>query len=218
MERRLKENLRGVRPCLISRIELILQCWTEPTFTLPPPPPPPPPIRASSASGPRPSRAFRLPPLASRHRRAIAVTGACVLVRRTLWEKLGGFDEAFVNGCEDVDLCLRAADAGHINLVALRSVVRHHISSSPGRKLRDEANTRHLVLRWHDTLCRLGARLWCRHHLATYLRDPRDFPDAALARQAFLFSLHLRRTPPPRALTGMARNLSREISRWQKIL
>jgi GT2 family glycosyltransferase len=160
----------------------------------------------------------RLSPLAPRRRRVAAVTGACVLVRRTLWEKLGGFDPAFINGCEDVDLCLRAADAGHVNLVALRSVVRHHISSSPGRKLRDEANTRHLVLRWHDTLCRLGARLWCRHHLATYLRDPRDFPDAALARQAFLFSLHLRRTPPPRALTGMARNLSREISRWQKIL
>ena len=162
--------------------------------------------------------ASRLPPLAFLHRRAVAVTGACVLVRRALWEKLGGFDPAFINGCEDVDLCLRAAAAGHVNVVALRSVVRHHISSSPGRKLRDEANTRHLVLRWHDTLCRLGARVWCRHHLATYLRDPRDFPDASLARQAFLFSLHLRRTPPPRALTGMARNLGRELSRWQKIL
>ncbi len=161
---------------------------------------------------------FRLAPFAPRHRRFPAVTGACVLVRRALWEKLGGFDPAFVNGCEDVDLCLRAADAGHVNLVALRSVVRHHISSSPGRKLRDEANTRHLVLRWHDTLCRLAARIWCRDHLATYLRDPRDFPDAAVARQALFYALHLRRSPPPRALTGMARNLSRELSRWQKIL
>lgn len=162
--------------------------------------------------------ASRLAPFAFAHRRSVAVTGACVVVRRALWEKLGGFDEKFINGCEDVDLCLRAAAAGHVNLVALRSVVRHHISSSPGRKLRDEANTRHLVLRWHDTLCQLGARLWCRDHLATYLRDPRDFPDAAVARQAFFYALHLRRTPPPRALTGMARNLSRELSRWQKIL
>ena len=152
------------------------------------------------------------------HRRSVAVTGACVLVRRALWEKLGGFDEKFINGCEDVDLCLRAAAAGHVNLVALRSVVRHHISSSPGRKLRDEANTRHLVLRWHDTLCHLGARLWCRDHLETHLRDPRNFPDPAVARQAFFYALHFRRTPPPRALTGMARNLSRELSRWQKIL
>jgi GT2 family glycosyltransferase len=162
--------------------------------------------------------ASRLAPFAFPYRHSVAVTGACVLVRRALWEKLGGFDEKFINGCEDVDLCLRAAAAGHVNLVALRSVVRHHISSSPGRKLRDEANTRHLVLRWHDTLCQRGARLWCRDHLATYLRDPRDFPDPAVARQAFFYALHFRRTPPPRALTGMARNLSRELSRWQKIL
>ena len=162
--------------------------------------------------------ASRLAPFAFPYRRSAAVTGACVLVRRALWEKLGGFDEKFINGCEDVDLCFRAAAAGHVNLVALRSVVSHHISSSPGRKLRDEANTRHLVLRWHDTLCQLGARLWCRDHLATYLRDPRNFPDPAVARQALFYALHFRRTPPPRALTGMARNLSRELSRWQKIL
>ncbi len=162
--------------------------------------------------------ASRLAPCAFPYRRSVAVTGACVLVRRALWEKLGGFDEKFINGCEDVDLCFRAAAAGHVNLVALRSVVSHHISSSPGRKLRDEANTRHLVLRWHDTFCQRGARLWCRDHLATYLRDPRDFPDPAVARQAFFYALHFRRTPPPRALTGMARNLSRELSRWQKIL
>ena len=151
-------------------------------------------------------------------RRVIAVTGACVAIRRALWETLGGFDPAFINGCEDVDLCLRAADAGHVNLVAVRSVVRHHISASPGRKLRDEANTRHLVLRWHDTLARHAARIWCRDHLETYRRDPRDFPDFALARQAFFYALHLRPTPPPGALAGMAANLAAELARWQRIL
>ena len=155
--------------------------------------------------------------LASR-RRAIAVTGACLAIRRALWEKLGGFDPAFINGCEDVDLCLRAADAGHYNFVALRSVVRHHISASPGRKLRDEANTRQLVLRWHDTLARHAARIWCRDHLETYRRDARDFPDFALARQAFFYALHLRPTPPLGALAGMAKNLEAELTRWRKLL
>jgi GT2 family glycosyltransferase len=37
-----------------------------------------------------------------------AVTGACALVKRTVWNQLGGFDEGFVNGGEDVDFCLRS--------------------------------------------------------------------------------------------------------------
>ena len=36
--------------------------------------------------------ASRLAPCAFPYRRSVAVTGACVLVRRALWEKLGGFD------------------------------------------------------------------------------------------------------------------------------
>jgi GT2 family glycosyltransferase len=164
---------------------------------------------------PRRSRWPLLPP---RHRHVVAVTGACVVLRRTLWEKLGGFDRAYVNGCEDVDLCLRAATAGHVNLVALRSRVRHHISASPGRKLRDEANTRLLVKRWSDTLVRHAARLWCRDYLVTYLRDPRDFPDAALARQAFFYAWHLRPAPPAGAIVGMGKNLDAELTRWRRLL
>jgi len=160
----------------------------------------------------------RWPLLHPRHRRVVAVTGACVVLRRVLWDKLNGFDPAYINGCEDVDLCLRAVAAGHVNWVALRSIVRHHISASPGRKLRDEANTRLLVQRWSDTLAYHAARLWCRDHLATYLRDPRDFPDAALARQAFFYALHLRLSPPLGALAGMSLNLDAELSRWRRIL
>lgn len=42
-----------------------------------------------------------------------AVTGACMLVRREVWEALGGFDERdFAVAYNDVDFCLRAARAG----------------------------------------------------------------------------------------------------------
>jgi len=156
----------------------------------------------------------RLKPL----RRVPAVTGACVLIQHELWRQLRGFDEGYVNGCEDVDFCLRAAAAGYRNVVALHSVVRHHVSTSPGRKGRDEANTYRLTQRWRNTLVTLGIRSWCRHHLETYLPDPRDFPDPALARQVALYLLHLRRNPPPGAYPGMGAAIQVEIDRWRAML
>ncbi len=151
-------------------------------------------------------------------RRVPAVTGACVLVLHDLWRELHGYDESFVNGCEDVDLCLRAAVGGQRNLVALGSVVRHHVSPSPGRKRLDEANTYRLTLRWRDALVSLGIRRWCRHHFETHLPEPRDFPDPSLARQVVLYLLRLRRMPPAGAYPGMGGAIDVEIGRWREML
>jgi O-antigen biosynthesis protein len=44
-------------------------------------------------------------------RRVPAVTGACLLITRALWQQLGGFDEAYINGGEDIELCFQARAA-----------------------------------------------------------------------------------------------------------
>src|SRR5438094_894140 len=41
------------------------------------------------------------------------LTGACLLVRREIFEAAGGFDASFRNGMEDVDFCLRLGALGH---------------------------------------------------------------------------------------------------------
>ena len=46
-------------------------------------------------------------------RDVFAVTGAMLGVRRDLFEQVGGFDEAFRWGYEDVDLCLKAQERGY---------------------------------------------------------------------------------------------------------
>lgn len=59
-----------------------------------------------------------------------AVTGACMAVHRPLFESLNGFDEGYINGYEDVDLCLRARQLGVTILYVAESHVIHLESQS----------------------------------------------------------------------------------------
>lgn len=77
-----------------------------------------------------------------------AVTAACCAVRRDLFLAHGGFDEAYHNGYEDIDLCLRLRQAGRVHYVANRSQVLHHVSASTGRFQREDANLRLFLDRW----------------------------------------------------------------------
>lgn len=170
------------------------------------------PVHARSAPG-TVSRALR--PV----RVVPAVTGACVIVERSLWQYLGGFDESYMNGGEDIDLCLRARAHGRINAVALRSVVRHHVSSSPGRKARDEQNSYRLALRWRDELVALaddGTRAWCRGYLAQALLVP-ESREYRLALAACAFLSRARSNPPAEAVAAVRQGLAGEFARWEEM-
>jgi GT2 family glycosyltransferase len=81
-----------------------------------------------------------------------AVTTACCLIRRSVFLQFGGFDEDYINGCEDLDLCLRLGQHGFKHYVANDSVVFHHLRSSPGRAAFDAQNKQKLLQRWRATV------------------------------------------------------------------
>lgn len=62
-----------------------------------------------------------------------AVTGACLVVRREIFEELGGFNEADVAvAYNDIDFCLRARAAGYRNVWTPFAELYHHESASRG--------------------------------------------------------------------------------------
>jgi GT2 family glycosyltransferase len=53
------------------------------------------------------------------------VSGAAMLIERAAFLRLGGFDAGFFMFYEDIDLCLRANDAGYPTIIEPRWSVRH---------------------------------------------------------------------------------------------
>jgi GT2 family glycosyltransferase len=72
-------------------------------------------------------------PVANQFRELDMVTGACFMIHRDLFLQLAGFDEAYRNGVEDVDLCLRARAAGRKVVYEPKAVVYHLEGQSAGR-------------------------------------------------------------------------------------
>ena len=68
------------------------------------------------------------------------VSGAALLIRKDIFEKISGFDENFFMYFEDVDLCLRACKSGFKTVVCPAANVVHFSGQSPlsdkGRKTR----------------------------------------------------------------------------------
>jgi GT2 family glycosyltransferase len=87
------------------------------------------------------------------------VSGCCLLIRRDLWNRLGGFDEEFSPGYyEDVDLAFRVRQAGHRVVYQPRALVVHSEGVSHGRDP-DAGIKRYLGInaekfreRWQDVL------------------------------------------------------------------
>jgi len=92
------------------------------------------------------------------------VSGCFLLVKKSLWEELGGFDERFFMYGEEADLCLRARKLGYQPVVTPRATIVHHGGASEkaraGKLVRLLSAKITLIRRhWPSTRVGIGVRL-----------------------------------------------------------
>ncbi len=107
-------------------------------------------LRAPSNDGPH--------SLALIDRQVSAVTAACLLIRADMYRALGGMDENFAIALNDVDLCLRARQAGWRVVYCAHAEMWHYESLSLGRHYSgsraalESLEVRRLQTRWPDAI------------------------------------------------------------------
>lgn len=101
------------------------------------------------------NRRYRALDMDYRRRSAVEQpAGAFLMVRRAVWEELGGLDEAYWPlWFEDVDLCRRAADRGYLWYFVPEAVGKHTGAHSISR-IKVEMR----LLYWYGNLLRYAAR------------------------------------------------------------
>lgn len=75
----------------------------------------------------------------------MAVTGACLLVRKDIFRQVGGFAEELAVAFNDVDLCYKIYEAGYYNIVRNDVVLYHHESLSRGKDGESEEKQKRLL-------------------------------------------------------------------------
>jgi GT2 family glycosyltransferase/glycosyltransferase involved in cell wall biosynthesis/ubiquinone/menaquinone biosynthesis C-methylase UbiE/TolA-binding protein len=91
-------------------------------------------------------------PAVNRVREFNAVTAACMLIRKNIFTESGMFDETFVNGYEDVDLCLKVREKGYRIIYNPESELYHYEEQTKGRFSHGEHNSHHLLNRWNNKI------------------------------------------------------------------
>ncbi|MDW2741445.1 glycosyltransferase [Atlantibacter subterraneus] len=93
----------------------------------------------------------------------LAVTGACLMIERSKFDRIGQFDESFPIAYNDIDLCFRSVDAGYYNVMCPAVELYHYESVSRGLDHQDEEKVRRLM----NELSRLNEK-----HPHYYQYDP----------------------------------------------
>ena len=113
-----------------------------------------------------------------------AVTGACLLVKASVYDEVGGLDEQFAVAFNDVDFCLRVRDAGCRIAWTPYAELTHYESKSRGGDEKDPAKAARFAAEQQ--------RLYTIHGKENILDDPYYNPNLTRDREDFSESDDLR--------------------------
>ena len=113
-----------------------------------------------------------------------AVTGACLLVKASVYDEVGGLDEQFAVAFNDVDFCLRVRDAGCRIAWTPYAELTHYESKSRGGDEKDPAKVARFAAEQQ--------RLYTIHGKENILDDPYYNPNLTRDREDFSESDDLR--------------------------
>lgn len=80
-----------------------------------------------------------------------SVTAACMMVKREVWDKVGGLDEEYVNGWEDTDFVLKARELGYKVWYTGKTHIYHKHFGSYGRFKMEAENRQRYDNIWVNT-------------------------------------------------------------------
>ncbi len=93
-------------------------------------------------------------PAVNKARELQFVAGSCMLFESDFFFRLGGFDEGYLNSCEDVDLCMQVRAAGKKVYYCPQSRILHFESRTVSGHPKDSGNYQRFLARWGDKLVR----------------------------------------------------------------
>ncbi len=120
------------------------------------------------------------------HQSFSVVTAACMVIRRSVFEQVGGFEESLAVAYNDVDFCLRVREAGYRNVWTPYAEMIHHefatrgYETTPAKRERLEQEVSFMHQRWGEKL----------------FNDPAYSPNLSLKQSNFAYAF-----PPRKTLT-----------------
>ena len=111
-----------------------------------------------------------------------AVTAACMMMRRDVFDQVQGFDESFGIGFNDTDLCLRIGAAGYKILYDGYTILYHYESAtrSQTKQVFHPADTKRMTRRWGHVLADGDPFYNPNLSLRTQDHVPREDPDCQI--------------------------------------